>query len=69
MRISKRTASRDRVLLSIWRERPSEQRRESDIISFYSYIKKNHPDLFRGIKGDPYQYLKGLLRSHLTDEP
>lgn len=61
MRISKRTAARDKELLSLWRERPFEQRTEADIMAFYSYVQKNCRHLFSGITYDPYQYLKGLL--------
>jgi hypothetical protein len=69
MRISKRTASRDRELLALWRERSPEQRTENDIMAFYSYVQKNHSELFHGIGYDPYQYLSGLLRQYLTDKP
>ncbi|MBI3611439.1 MAG: hypothetical protein HY204_12170 [Nitrospirae bacterium] len=67
--MKKSTANRDKELLSLWRERPIEQRTSNDVMSFYSYIQKNCPDLFNGIHGDPYQYLNGLLRQHFHDKP
>lgn len=69
MRVSKRTEERDRELLSLWRERSVEQRHEIDVIPFHAYIEKNYPRLFKGISGDPYQYLMGLLRRHCTGTP
>jgi hypothetical protein len=69
MRISKRTALRDKELLTLWHERPLDQQRQVDIMAFYSYIQKNHPELFNGIGYDPYQYLSGLLHQYLTDKP
>lgn len=67
MRQSK--ANRDKNLLSLWRERPLEKRTSDDVMSFYSYVQKNCPDLFNGIHGDPYQYLKGLLCDCFYDKP
>lgn len=63
-----KTSQRDKELLALWRERPIEQRTENDIMLFYSYIRKEFPNLFLGIGYDPYQYLKGLLRQYTHDK-
>jgi hypothetical protein len=68
MRRSKRTISRDRDILALWRERPREQRRKMDVISLYAYIRDNQPGLFKGISGDQYQYLMGLLHTYLEPD-
>jgi len=61
----KKTSQRDKDLLSLWRERPINKRKEIHIIEFYSDVKEYHPHLFTGINYDPYQYLKGLLRPQI----
>ena len=45
---------------------PSGQRREIDVLTFYSWVKKNRRDLlsFRA-SGDKYQILKSILRQHI----
>lgn len=69
MKQSKRIINRDREILTLWRERPIEQQTEFDIMSLYSYIQRNQPNLLHGIHGDPYQYLMGLLRPYFCDKP
>jgi hypothetical protein len=61
MKQSKKTMNRDRDILTLWRERPLDQQKEMDVMSLYSNIQKNQPELFHGIGGDPYQYSMGLL--------
>ncbi|MBC8553771.1 MAG: hypothetical protein H8D23_29520 [Candidatus Brocadiales bacterium] len=61
-------SKRDNNLLSLWRDRPVEQQTSNDVMAFYSHIQKNFPDLFHGIKGDPYQYLKGMLSDCFHDK-
>ena len=68
MKQSKKTMNRDRDILNLWHERPLDQQREMDVMSLYSYIQKNQPELFHGISGDPYQHLMGLLRSHFRNK-
>jgi len=57
----KKISQRDKDLLSLWRERPINKRKEMHIMEFYAYVQEHCPHLFRGITYDPYQYLKGLL--------
>jgi hypothetical protein len=62
-------SKRDKELLSLWRERPIGKRTSEDVMSFYTFLQNNCPELIRSIHGDPYQYLNGLLMDCFSDKP
>lgn len=38
-----------------------------DVLAFHGWISQNRPELFYGIRGDPYQQLKSVLRRHIHE--
>lgn len=59
-------AEKDAELIRLWRLRPRSERTSTDILIFYGSIQKERPYLFFGIKGDPYQQLKTVLRNEIV---
>lgn len=57
----------DTELIRLWRLRPRTERSSIDVLNFYGIIQKEKPYLFFGIKGDPYQQLKSILRNEILE--
>ncbi len=62
-------ADREAELLQLWRQRPADQRTAVDVLAFYTWVQQNRAYLFYGMKGDPYQVLKSVLRGQIAGEP
>lgn len=60
-------AEREAELQRLWRQRPEDQRTTQDVLIFYSWVRQNHPTLFYGMNGDPYQHLKSILDRHIRE--
>ena len=60
-------ADREKRLIELWLQRQQNERTMNDILSFYTLINQNYPLLFSGMRGDPYQNLKSVLRNHFRD--
>jgi len=63
--MNKQNDYRDKKILDMWYKRPPRKRTEDDIMPFHSEITNIAESLFYGIEYDSYQYLKGLLYSHI----
>lgn len=56
-------------IIRLWLERPEESRQNlNHVLMFYGWVKQNHPYLFDGMHGDPYQNLKSVLDNHIPDK-
>lgn len=62
-------ADREAELRLLWRQRPADQRTAVDVLAFYTWVQQNRAYLFYGMKGDPYQVLKSVLRGQIAGEP
>jgi len=59
-------ADRRAQLLTLWLERPEDERTDTGIVNFYQWMEENHPDLLQRGKGDPYQTLRADLVGHVN---
>ena len=60
---------KEQLLVQYWLQLPENKRQNYlDVITFTEWIKINHPDLFKGMHGDPYQSLKAVLHHHIPDK-
>jgi hypothetical protein len=59
-------ADRRAQLITLWLERPEEERTDTGILFFYQWLEEHHPELLKRGSGDPYQYLKADLTGHLN---
>ncbi|MGE0113467.1 MAG: hypothetical protein AB7T07_01075 [Steroidobacteraceae bacterium] len=60
-------ADRESRLLELWLQRPQDERTMNDVLAFTGWIQQNYPHLFYGMRGDPYQNLKSVLRNHIRE--
>ena len=60
-----RDEQRRSQLIALWRKRAAEKRPEDDILAFYGELEREHPQLLKRGRGDPYQQLKVDLRGHI----
>lgn len=61
-------ADRESRLLELWLQRPPDERAMNDVLAFAGWVQQNHSYLFYGMRGDPYQTLKSVLRHHIHEE-
>lgn len=60
-------ADRRSQLLTIWLERPEEERAaETGPLNFYLWVTEHRPDLLVTGRGDPYQHLREDLTGHFN---
>lgn len=59
-------ADLERLIVQEWIRRPAGERKEGDVLIFYSHLAQHRPDLlaFRA-SGDKYQLLHTILRHHM----
>ena len=55
-------------LRRLWLERPADQRRTIDVLTFFGELQQRRPDLLSFTsRPDPYQVLKSILHGLTTD--
>ena len=55
-------ANRRTRVRKLFEVRPSAERTEGGILSFFAWVDKNHPDLLPRGPGDPFEKLKADLK-------
>jgi len=60
-------ADRESRLLELWLQRPQDERTMNDVLAFAGWVQQNYSYLFYGMRGDPYQTLKSVLRNHIRE--
>jgi hypothetical protein len=60
---------RDRRLIKLWLQQPTDRRTMDDVFAFYGRLQQHNPELLPpSSRGDPYQQLKSVLSAHFTLE-
>ncbi|MGI8961513.1 MAG: hypothetical protein ACR2IV_17485 [Bryobacteraceae bacterium] len=60
---------RDRRLVKLWLEQPTEKRTMNDLLPFYGRLQQTNPELLPPAShGDPYQQMKSVLSAYITPE-
>jgi hypothetical protein len=63
----KQVSARVMQLRVLWLERAPEKRTRNDVLEFYCWLEKNHPELLRRGHGDRYEYLQAELSLNIRD--
>jgi hypothetical protein len=60
---------RDRRLIKLWLQQPTDRRTMDDVLAFYGGLQQHNPELLPpSSRGDPYQQMESILSAHITPE-